>query len=49
MHGPLNVKLRQKLIIIELVKKFPAFYEAGKFMTVLINARHLTPILRDIK
>jgi len=43
MDVSLNVKLLQKLIILELVKKFPAFYGARTFMNVLINARHLHP------
>ena len=34
--------LREKLIIPQLVKKFPAFYETRRFITAFTRARHLS-------
>jgi hypothetical protein len=31
-----------KLTVVELDKKFPAFYEAGRFVTVFTTARQLS-------
>jgi hypothetical protein len=35
--------LLEKLTGLQLVKKFPAFYETQKFITALTSARHLPP------
>jgi len=34
--------IRKKLIVAQLPKKFPAFYETRSFVTVFTRARHWT-------
>jgi len=40
LHGAESF-LRRKLVL-QLVKKFPAFYGTRKFITLLTSARHLS-------
>jgi hypothetical protein len=37
---PCSRVLLEKLTVTQLVKKFPAFYETRRFITVLIRTRH---------
>jgi hypothetical protein len=39
---PWSRVLLEKLIGLQLVKKFPAFYGARRFLTALTSARHLS-------
>jgi len=42
LHTPWNAVLFEKLTGFQLVKKFPAFYGTGKFITEFTSARHLS-------
>jgi hypothetical protein len=34
--------LLEKLIVVEVIKKFPSFYGTGRFIIVFISVRHWT-------
>ena len=40
--GAWNRVLLEKLIVSQLVKKFPAFYGTRRFVTAITGARHLS-------
>jgi len=42
LTSPWSRVLLDKLTVSQLVKKFPAFYETGKFITAFTSARHLS-------
>jgi hypothetical protein len=39
---PCSIDVLEKLIVSQLVKKFPAFNGTRRFITVLTRARHFT-------
>jgi hypothetical protein len=42
LFTPWSRVLLEKLTGLQLVKKFPAFYGTGRFLTALTSARHLS-------
>ena len=39
---PWSRVLLEKLLVLQLIKKFPSFYGTRKFITILTSARHLS-------